>query len=83
MLTKTMFSMTSDNGSDWTNLVNLTETPDLDENDVSAVIADGNLHVMWTSDNFGGRDRGLVYADDYESKYLLYTGSNTFLIQLD
>jgi hypothetical protein len=68
-----VFSMTSDNGSDWTNFVNLTETPDLDENDVSAVIADGNLHVMWTSDNFGGRDRGLVYADDYESKYLLYT----------
>ncbi|MBK7107051.1 MAG: T9SS type A sorting domain-containing protein [Ignavibacteriae bacterium] len=69
-----VFSVVSNDGATWTNETNLTQTADLDENDVSAVFDNGKLHVMWTSDPWGGRDRILTYADDYQANYVLWNG---------
>ncbi|MCB0730164.1 MAG: T9SS type A sorting domain-containing protein [Ignavibacteriae bacterium] len=69
-----VFSVVSNDGVTWTNEQNLTQTADLDENDVSAVVDNGTLHVMWTSDNMGGRDRVMCYVDENEDKYTLWTG---------
>ncbi len=69
-----IFSVYSNDGVTWSGLKNLSMTPELDENDVSAVVADGKLHLMWTSDKHGGRDRVLVYADEFESKFASWTG---------
>ncbi|MEN8192742.1 MAG: T9SS type A sorting domain-containing protein [Bacteroidota bacterium] len=77
-----LFSMTSDDGSTWSNLLNLTETADLDENDVSGVIDNGTLHVMWRTDNLGGRDRVLVYTPDYADRFYTYSGHQGFGYQI-
>ncbi len=68
-----IFSVYSNDGATWSGLKNLSMTPNLDENDVSAVVADGKLHLMWTSDNFGGRDGLLMFTDDYENKFASWT----------
>lgn len=62
----------SDDGMAWTPPYNITNTPDRDESDVSVYrdVIDNKIHMVYSEDRFPGSDRNLVYADDYEDKYL-------------
>jgi hypothetical protein len=66
----------SNDGSSWSMPDNITDTPDKDETAVSAYndVIDNKIHIMYYEDTYAGRDRIMVYCDDFEDKFVLYTG---------
>ncbi len=67
-------------GTSWSAPYNVTATPDKDETTVSAYndVVDNTIHIMYYEDGFPGRDRILVFADDYTDKFHSYTGHQGF-----
>jgi len=65
----------SDDGTAWSTPYNITNSPERDETAVSAYndVVDNKVHMMYFDDELPGRDRIVVYCDDYEQNYYLYT----------
>ncbi len=71
-------------GSTWSSAVNLTNTSDIDETTVSVYndVIDNKIHMMYYTDTYAGRDRIMVYCDDYEDMYVTYTGHQGFSVPI-
>ncbi|MCF7885370.1 MAG: T9SS type A sorting domain-containing protein, partial [Candidatus Marinimicrobia bacterium] len=66
-----LYICTSDDGATWSNPINITNTPDLDENEVSAFddVIDNKLHITYTEDQLPGNDMMLVSTFKYDDQY--------------
>lgn len=58
----------------WSNPVNLTNSPEMDETGITLYndVIDNHIHMMWYADPWPGRDRIMVYQDDYESGFVTW-----------
>ena len=65
---------TSDNGSYWSTPVNVTNTMEWDEHEVSAHddIVDGKIYITYTCDQMKGRDAKICGTEEYNDQYVKF-----------
>ncbi len=61
-------------GSSWSSPYNITNTPDMGEQEVSVYgdVVDNYIHMLYYRDSYPGRDRNLIYCDDYQDKFVAW-----------
>lgn len=59
-------------GADWGHPVNVTNTPALDEGELSVYrgVIDQKIHLFYSCDGFPGSDRVICYYDQFEDQYI-------------
>jgi flagellar hook assembly protein FlgD len=81
------FKMSMLKGGVWTAPVNLTNTPDKDERELSLArdIIDNKIHMMYFQDATVGCDFWVSYCDAYSNQYVAYSdwGDNTIRTNQD
>jgi len=72
------------NGGTWSKPMNITATDDKDETTVSVYndVINNKIHMMYYEDTYAGRDRVMIYCDDYADMFVAYTGHQGFSVPI-